>query len=192
MQRLMLIVTFAALASSAGAQVMPVPAIDPVDFESKMTAAMASANKPGDPGMGCDAIQKELVGMARDPAVQAAAARQGAAAQQQIAKLNEASVAAAGAAAAGTAAAQMAMGFASAFAPAMAGAMVVPGMAAAGPTQAQMRAMQAQAAVSQQVVMTQMQEMVKIMPQVMRAQRLVELAATRKCEWAPVLTPPAR
>jgi hypothetical protein len=192
MHRLMLIVAFAGLASSAGAQVMPVnPVIDPVDFESKMTAAMAGANKPGDTGMGCDAIQRELVGMARDPAVQAAAARQGAAAQQQIARLNEASAAVSGAAA-GTAAAQMAMGFASAFAPAMAGAMAVPGVTAAGPTQAQMRALQAQAAVSQQVVMTQMQEMVKIMPQVMRAQRLVELASTRKCEWAPVLTPPAR
>jgi hypothetical protein len=141
--------------------------------------------------MGCDAIQKELIATVKDPAVQAAATRQGAAAQQQIAKLNDAT------AASGAAASQMAMGFASALTPAMGGAMggmmpPIGGAATASAQAAQMRAMQAQAVVGQQFAMTQMQEMVTILPQLMRSQRLVELASTKKCEWAPVLTPPQR
>jgi hypothetical protein len=192
MQRLMLVLTCVGFASVAGAQVVPMP-FDPVDFEAKMTAAMGSANKSGDANLGCDAIQKELVATVNDPAVQASVARQGAVAQQQIAKLNDAS-----AATSGNAAAQMAMGLASALRPAMGGGvpvgagLPVPGAATATIQAAQMRGLQAQAAVNQQLVMTQMQEMVKILPQLMRSQRLVELAANRKCGWAPVLGPPAR
>jgi hypothetical protein len=75
----------------------------------------------------------------------------------------------------------------------MGGMMPPIGGASTAPAQAaQLRAMQAQAAVGQQFAMTQMQEMMTILPQLLRSQRLVELASTKKCQWAPALTPPQR
>jgi hypothetical protein len=153
----------------------------PADLEVKMAAAMAAADKPGDLALGCAAIQTELVATVKHPAMQATFVKQGAWAQQQIDKLNTVP-----GASSGRVAAQLATGFASPFGPG-------PGVPAVTAQAAYAQALQAQAAMDPQQMMQRMQDMITILPHVMRSQRLVELGLARKCEWAPAaMMPPVK
>ena len=142
------------------------PATMTGDMQSSLAAAEAAANRPGDESLGCEALQAELVANAKDPAVQSYVAKSGAIAQDKLAAMNAA-------AGMGTQAAMTIM------------SSVVPGGAWAGygASVAQAEAGKAQAARNMQQQMQLAQAMMTIMPQMMRAQRVIELAQRRDCQW---------
>jgi hypothetical protein len=137
------------------------------ELEATLAAAQAAANRPGDASLNCDALQSELVETANQPAVQSYVARSGAAVQER---------AAASSAAAASVATQMALTLFSS---------IVPGGAwvGFGANVAQAEAQRAQSAINIQQHMQQAQEMMAIMPQLMRGQRVIELAQARNCGW---------
>lgn len=122
------------------------------NLDQAMTAAQAQAAHPGDENLTCDQLQEEITTTMSDPAVQSAVAANGADAQAQMDRMNEAR---------GQMRAQMAtsmfMGLASAF---------IPGMG-----YAQMATQQMQAAQYQR---QQQQNMA-------RGQRVYELAQAQQC-----------
>ena len=137
------------------------------DLQSSLAAAEAAANRPGDDQLGCDALQSELVASAKDPAVQSFVARSGAIAQEKMA-----AIAAAGAGM-GAGAAITIM------------SSIVPGGAWAGygTGVAQAEAAKVRAGRNLQQQMQLAQDMMTIMPQMMRGQRVIELALRRDCAW---------
>jgi len=143
------------------------PASTYADLQAGLEAAQAAANRPGDAALGCDALEKELVASVKHPAVESYVAKSGAAAQQQQAAMN---------AAMGRAATQTALTLFGSLVPGGAG----PGLAG---TAALQQSQQAQAAQNIEQRMQQAQEMIGIMPQMMRGQRVIELAQGRNCDW---------
>lgn len=138
------------------------------DLQTAMEKAQAGALRPGDESLSCEALATELVAVAKDTTLQSYVAKRGGEAQEKIAKLN---------AMAKEVAAPSALTLFSS---------IVPGAAWAGQAAAaaQMPAQRAQAARNVQQVMQQAQEMMPIMPQLMRGQRVIELARARDCAWS--------
>lgn len=167
------------LAAPVNAQRPPSPNDQMDKLQKAMADAQAKAPRPGDNALTCDAIQNEIVTSMRDPAVTATATKMGAWASDQQRKLDEASGAAKGAMAG-----QMAMGLASSIA-----SMFVPGLgmftgrAQAAAAQAQAAQASVEAARNIQQLEERMNDMIPILPQMMRGQRLVELAQAGKCDW---------
>ena len=156
------------------------PPNDQLDkMQKAMADAQAKAARPGDSALTCDAIETEMVTSMRDPAVTATATKMGVWAADQQRKLDEA----AGASKAAMAG-QMAMGLASSIA-----SMFVPGLgmftgrAQAAAAQAQAAQASVEAARNVQQMEERMNDMMTILPQMMRGQRLMELAQARKCDW---------
>ncbi|MFN2400233.1 MAG: hypothetical protein ABR543_16585 [Gemmatimonadaceae bacterium] len=137
------------------------------DLQSALEKAQAGAHRPGDESLSCEALESELVAAAKDPALQSYVAKMGAVAQEKLGALNAASK---------VMAAQSAVTVFSS---------IVPGGAWAGQAAAaaQLPAQQAQAARNIQEAMQQAQEMMPVMPQLMRGQRVIELAQARDCAW---------
>jgi membrane protein involved in colicin uptake len=160
----MLIVVLGVAIAPARAQT---PASTYTDLQAGLEAAQAAANRPGDAALGCDALEKELVASVKDPAVESHVAKSGAAAKQQMAAMN---------AAKGRAATQTALTLFGSLVPGGAGAGLA-GTAALG------QAQQVEAAQNIQQRMQQAQEMIGIMPAIMRGQRVIELAQARNCDW---------
>lgn len=155
------------LAGAMSAQAQTPPTTSPADLQASLEAAQAAAVRPGDESLGCDALQRELVGNARSEPVQSYVARSGAAAQSQLDAVKSAQ---------SKVAAQAALTVFSS---------VVPGGAWAqqGAAAAQAPLQQAQAAQTLQQRMQQAQEMVAMLPVMMRSQRVIELAQARRCDW---------
>ena len=140
------------------------------DYEAMakaMEKAQAEASKPGDEKLTCDQLQQQLVAIAQDPAYLAYVQAAGIQAQKDMAQMQvpQSEIAAKTAA---TMAASM-----------VPGAAMGQMMASAAENQAKA----AQSAARVQSRMDQGQQMMAFMPMLMRGQRLVELAAVRKCEW---------
>jgi hypothetical protein len=153
------------------------------DFErmqTAMVAAQAAANRPGDEALSCEALQKQFMPILNTPAVQAYTAKYTAAAAQQQKAM--ATAPAKPAAKPQTPAALMS------------GLMPAGGWAGLMAAQSQAPGQTAQMAPSLEKMKQQMNDVLVIMPQLMRAQRLVELAMVGKCQWlqAPPERPPAR
>jgi hypothetical protein len=161
------VLLFAMSCAASGAAWSQTPATMHGDLQSSMGAAEAAANRPGDDALGCDALQSELIASAKDPALQSFVAKSGAIAQEKMAAMNSA------AAGAGTQAALTIM------------SAVVPGGAWAGygANVAQAEAARIEAGRNMQQMMQRSQEMMTIMPQVMRGQKVIELAQKRDCPW---------
>ena len=140
---------------------------------NNMMAAQAAAQQaaihPGDEAMSCDALQAEMTATMNDPAVKAATAQNGAMAQQQMDKMK----AAQGSMVAG-AVATSALGIAGSF---------VPGLSwfSQGAMMAQQANMAAQMKESNKGMAAMTANMTAIMPQMMRGQRIYELASAKKC-----------
>jgi hypothetical protein len=136
-------------------------------LQETYAAAEAAAVRPGDENLDCDGLATELVAVAKDSAVQAYVAKAGAAAQQKYDALN--------AAAAGMATRSALSLFGS----------IVPGGGWAGHSAAvaQAEAQKLQAARNIQASLRQAQEMMSIMPQMMRGNRVIQLAQARDCAW---------
>ena len=156
---------------------MPAGMPDPAQMQAAADAAQKNAKRPGDEVMSCEAGQNELVATMQDPKVQTVIGKQGAWAKQQQDKLNAGMAAANGGPSKGSIAAQMAKGFATSMVP---GA----GMAQVAAQQAQAKRQIAESAQNQADMFARMNEMMTIMPQMMRAQRLAELGQNKKCDWA--------
>jgi hypothetical protein len=156
-------------------------------LQKAMTDAQAKAARPGDDALTCDALQNEIVTSMRDPVVTATATRMGAWSAEQQRKMDEAS-----SASKGTMAGQMAMGLASSL-----GSMFVPGLsmftgrAQAAAAQAQAAQASADAARNMEQIQERMNDMIPILPQMMRGQRLMQLAQARKCDWVAGAAPSA-
>jgi hypothetical protein len=161
---LVLFVAVSGMAATARAQT---PASTYTDLQAGLAAAQAAANRPGDAALGCDALEKELVASVKHPAVESYIAKSGAAAQQQQAAMD---------AAKGRAATQTALTLFGSVVPGGAG----PGLAG---TAALAQSQQVDAAQNVQQRMQQAQEMIGIMPQMMRGQRVIELAQQKNCDW---------
>jgi hypothetical protein len=159
-----------ALALAAPAAAQDYEALS-ANMEQSMAAAQAQAVRPGDEALTCEQLEGEIATTMQDPAVQSVVAQNGAEAQAQIDQMN---------AAQGRMRTQMAasmfLGIASAF---------IPGLGYA--QMAQQQAMAAQQQQQAQQNMAQMMEMGQrmqaIMPQMMRGQRVYELAQAQQCEF---------
>jgi hypothetical protein len=138
-----------------------------------MESAQAQAEHPGDDALACDQLEAEAVSIAQDPTLQNMAVQAGAYSQERIDEMNRAS-------------AQMrrqaglsmflgiAGGLVSAFVP---GAGMATGLA----QQAQAGVMQRQAQQTMAQSMTMVEQMIPALPQMMRGQRVYELAQGKQC-----------
>jgi hypothetical protein len=142
-----------------------------------MERAQREAVRAGDENLDCAALEQQLVAAVNAPSVQDHVARSGDQAQRDMARTRPDT---------GRMTGQAAM---TAF------ASLVPGGAWAGlaASMGQAAGMQAQAAQNVQQRMQQSNEMVAILPQMLRGQRVIELAQARTCEWLPadVMNPAA-
>jgi hypothetical protein len=164
---LRLSVLFAVLSGISASSAGQTPESIYRDMQSKLEAAQAEANRLGDESLSCEALETELVTSAKQPAVQSYVTKSGAAAQEKASGMNAAS---------SQMATQSALTLFSS---------IVPGGAWAGQAvgAAQAQAQQAEAASNIQQRMQQAQELMGIMPHLMRGQRVIELAQARNCGW---------
>ena len=172
MHRLLIsICVLGGLATPAAAQT---PQSTYADMQAGLAAAQSAATRPGDESLSCPALEDELVATAKQPALQAYVAKSGAAAQAKQAAANEA-LARTGS--------ESALTLFSA---------VVPGgdWAALARAVAQAPAQQAQTTADVQQRMQQAQEMMAVMPYLMRGQHVIELAQARNCAWLQQGSPP--
>ena len=156
-----------ATACTFGYAQVPPGAQDYEAMAKAMEKAQAEASKPGDEKLTCDQLQQQLVAIAQDPAYLAYVQAAGVQAQKDLAQMQvpQSEIAAKTAA---TMAASM-----------VPGAALGQVIASAAENQAKM----AQSTARVQSRTDQGQQMMAFMPMLMRGQRLVELAAVRKCEW---------
>lgn len=138
-------------------------------MQASQSAAQAAAVRPGDDQLSCDQMQTEMTATMSDPAVQARIAQMGAWAQAQQAQMDQAR-----AHSGSQVATNMAMGVASSFVPWL-------GYAQMAAQQAQMHQQMQQARAQQAQATEMMGGMETIMPQMMRGQRLYELAQGKQC-----------
>ena len=133
-----------------------------------MESAQTAAWRPGDDKLTCEALQEQLVAVVQDPKFLADVQAAGAAAEQDVARMQ---------AAEGEVAAKSA---ATLIASVMPGAAM--GHMTASAAENQERA--AAGSARMQEMMAVRQQMMSHMGEVMRGQRLIELAQAKKCEWA--------
>ncbi|MGE0045586.1 MAG: hypothetical protein AB7J28_11655 [Hyphomonadaceae bacterium] len=138
-------------------------------MEAQMNAAQMDAERPGDEQLSCDQLQAELGTTMSDPAVQASVAANGAIAQEQMDRMRDAR-----GPMIGNMGVNIFMGLASSFIPGMGYAQMGIQAAQAGAARAQMAEAEAQRA-------TMMANLQAIMPQMMRGQRIVQLAQAQQC-----------
>ena len=153
-------------------------------FATAMETAQAAAIRPGDEGLACEAMQKEFMAIMYSPALQAHTAKLAAASAQQQKVMSAAKPAVNQQAAPATPQTPAALmstlvptgGWGAAMAPSS-------GAGATGmPTAENLEKAKEQ-------IKQQLNVLVPIMPQVMRAQRLIELTLVRKCQWVNVPMP---
>jgi len=137
--------------------------------------AQASAVKPGDEALPCEALQKELVSTMQDPAILTYAAKTNAAYAKELEAQQQKKTPLAPQAAAAMAAA-LVPGAGMAGMPAM--PQVTPGQ----PMTPQQ--MQQAIAAQQQASIAYMNQLAPIMPALMRSQRVTMLGMTKNCTWA--------
>jgi hypothetical protein len=134
-----------------------------------MEAAQAAASRPGDDQFDCDQLQQEFAATTTDPALHAQIQAAGAQAQADMAAMG------------GPANAEVARQTAT-----TAAGSLVPGarMPALAATAANAEAAKARGAERIESRMAQAGQMSAMLPNMMRGQRLVELATARQCAWA--------
>lgn len=144
---------------------------DPQGLMVAYQAAQAAAHRPGDEKLNCEALQAQFTEVMNDPTIKAKVETAGAAAQRDMAAMEAAKEAQQAQIAAGTAA--------------TAAASMLPGgqWAALGTAVAQAEAAKAGVAGRMQAHAALAQSTFETMPKVMRGQRLIELAAAKKCDW---------
>jgi hypothetical protein len=144
----------------------PVPAHS--ELLARYQAAQANAARAGDERLSCDALEQQLRAVANDPALQRYAETAGAAAQRDQARLADA-------------AAQAATQSAMTMIASMGGSVgaTIAGSAMAARSSAQM----VEARERMQERAEQTRQLAEILPQLLRGQRVIELAQERRCAW---------
>lgn len=155
-------------------------------LQTAMADAQTKAIRPGDAAMNCDALQNDLQAAALDPAVQNVAKENGVVAKEKLDEI-EKGTAEAKAAAATQIATGVFSGLASAFVP---GAGVLAGRSQQAAARAEAAQAQAQTAKNLQDMNAMMDRMIVILPQLMRGQRMMELAYGKQCPWIMGAIPP--
>jgi type II secretory pathway pseudopilin PulG len=155
-------------------------------LQTAMADAQTKAIRPGDAAMNCDALQNELQAAALDPAVQNVAKENGVVAKEKLDEI-EKGTAEAKAAAATQIATGIFSGLASALVP---GAGLVTGRAQQAAARAEAAQAQAQTAKNLQDMNAMMDRTILILPQMMRGQRMMELAYAKQCPWIMGAIPP--
>lgn len=141
---------------------------DHESMRKAMQAAQASASKPGDENLDCEQLQKEFAATTTDPALHAQVGQAGAQAQEDLEAMKQARA-----------------GVAAQTATTAAGALV-PGadMAAMAAAVAQAESSKAAGARRMPSRMAQAGQWAELMPNLMRGERLVQLAVAKNCAWA--------
>jgi hypothetical protein len=150
-------------------------------LQAALADAQAKANRPNDSKLSCNAMQEEVVALMHDPTVTAVAVQNGAVAQQQLDEMEKQKGAAQARAATGIASGIF-MGIASSFIP---GLGMITGRSQGAAMQAQAAQMQAQTAANNEQMVVMADRMITILPQIMRANHLLELGQAKKCDWIP-------
>ncbi|MET0546413.1 MAG: hypothetical protein ABWZ40_08885 [Caulobacterales bacterium] len=165
-----LTLTTVLLTFTIAANVRADPSMDRMQaMQAAQAQAEAAASRPGDEALTCEQLQTEMTTSMNDPTVQAAIQSNGA---NAMAMQQQAQNARAGAV--GMAGTSMAMGLASSFVPGL-------GFAQAIAMQAQMGQMKNQTAANQRQMGEMADNMTSIMPQLMRGQRVYNLASAKNC-----------
>lgn len=141
------------------------------DYQAMMMAmdqAKADSARPGDDKLSCEQLEEQLVSVTQDPDFQAHVESAGANAQKQQEAMQGAK---------GQIALQSLRTVLMTF---------IPGgrMAGMAHAQAQAKAQGVQSMSQMKSRIEQAQQMMVLMPKLMRGQRVVELAAGKNCEWA--------
>ena len=180
MARIALPVLIAVVLASAPLSAQVAQPDIPADYQrllAQYNEAQATAQRPGDDKLSCDELEQQIVAVANDPTMQAFAASPAAAAQADAGAIRRTRTAMATRTLA-TAAASIA----AALLPG--GNMVnMPAMTAAA---ADGLVQQAQAAQRMQARTRRIEELLKLLPQLIRGQRLTAIAMSRNCEWMTV------
>ena len=174
-----LVVSGIASAQNVRTPVAPAPVVAPAQadmmkLQMTMMEAQQKAIKPGDEALPCEALQKELLSTVNDPTLQAYAAKTNAAYAKDIAAQQKKGPMTADAAAALVTA--LTAGAATPGAAAM--PAIAPGQTMTPQQMQQMMLAQQQASIAY------MNQLVPIMPALMRSQRVTMLAVTKNCTWA--------
>lgn len=188
MKKLIVACTIATLSACAASGMDPMGGMNSASMASQMEAqqasmmaaqaqAQASAARPGDEAMSCDALQAEMAATLNDPKVQASVASMGASAQAQMDKAKAAQAGAVAGAATTTA-----LGVASSF---------VPGLSwfSQGAMMAQQAQMASQMNSANRDRAQMMAEMNSVMPQLYRGQHLYDLAVKKNCAFTKQQSP---
>lgn len=153
-------ILFSLLAGLAG----PVAAqMNYSDMQAAMQAAQAAANRPGDETLTCEQLQAELNSSATSPGLQSSIASAGAAEQERAAPAPS--------------------GQAQAAATLLGSVLPGADMAGLAAGAARGQAQGAQASANLQQHTAQSQNMMGNLPQMMRGQRVLDLAQARNCAW---------
>jgi hypothetical protein len=161
-----------AIAFLTGCAMSRGPAVMPGgDYQASlngMEAAQAQASQPGDENLTCDELQEQMLAIAQDPAFLQHVEAAGAAAEKDMSQMQTGKREIAAKSAATVIAA------------------TVPGadMSHMMATAMENQSRAAQGKARTQAKMAEGQQMMGFMPKLMRGQRLIELGAARKCEWA--------
>lgn len=157
----------AVIAATPSHGVGPPTARDPEAQRKALADAEAGATRPGDENLDCAQLQQELMATTTDPALQAQVQSMGAQAQKDMDAMQAAQA-----------------DVARRTATTAAGA-VVPG--ASGPALASAiadaEAAKASGSARMQERVAQTDQLTAMMPQMMRGQRVIDLARARKCDW---------
>lgn len=158
----------AGCAMSRGPAMMPGGQQDYGAMTKGMETAQLDASQPGDDKLSCDELQEQMLAIAQDPAFLEHVEAAGAAAEKDMAQM------------------QVGKGEVAAKSAATVIAATVPGadMSHMMATAMENQSRAAQGKARREARMAQGQQMMGFMPKLMRGQRLIELGAARKCEWA--------
>lgn len=161
------LVLLAACVGSSASAAAPPSMPNPVEMQKALTDAQAAANRPGDESLTCEALQTELLSVAKNPALQSTVEKAGVEAKEKQAAMEEA---------ARKSSTQSALTLFSSIAPGGGWASMAAATAQAEQGKAQFEA-------NMQQRMQQAQQMMTLLPHLLRGQRVIELAQKRKCEW---------
>ncbi|RYD15938.1 MAG: hypothetical protein EOP90_03810 [Lysobacteraceae bacterium] len=154
-----------AIAPAHGAE--PPAGRDPEALRQALAAAQAGATRPGDDALDCAQLQQELMTTTTDPALQAQVQSMGAQAQKNMDAMQAAQ-------------ADVARGTSTTAAGAMVPGASGPAFAAAV---ADAEAAKARGAARMQERIASTDQITAMMPQMMRGQRVIDLARARRCDW---------
>ncbi len=182
MNRRALWALLAATAAATADETPPEPTSD-----AAIVAMKAQAARPGDEALTCDQVQAEVVATVNAPEVQSVIQQQGGWAKAQIDKMQQGqqqadSSQAAQPSMAGQVVRSLAMG--------LIPANPVTGYAQVAAAASQNQALAAEARKNQAEMMAKMQQMMTIMPQIMRAAHLAEIGQAKGCEFMAAETAP--